>query len=146
MTLSAGERPAAFSAAGRWWRARPPSLTFHGPLRLVFFHCDRAALYQIWCGAQPAQALETAKLLSKLNHAARDSRGVGRSRRRPGEDGSRTRCLTLSYPCCSKEDMAMRDLIPWSRGGQMTVRRGEELNPFVTLHREMNRLFDDVFR
>jgi hypothetical protein len=29
---------------------------------------------------------------------------------------------------------------------RMTVRRGEELNPFLTLHREMNRLFDDVFR
>jgi HSP20 family protein len=26
------------------------------------------------------------------------------------------------------------------------VRRGEEFNPFLTLHREMNRLFDDVFR
>ena len=42
--------------------------------------------------------------------------------------------------------MAMRDLIPWNRGREMTVRRGEELNPFMTLHREMNRLFDDVFR
>jgi HSP20 family protein len=42
--------------------------------------------------------------------------------------------------------MAMRDLIPWSRGREMTARRGEELNPFLTLHREMNRLFDDVFR
>jgi HSP20 family protein len=40
----------------------------------------------------------------------------------------------------------MRDLIPWNRGREMTVRRGEELNPFMTLHREMNRLFDDVFR
>ena len=26
------------------------------------------------------------------------------------------------------------------------VRRGEEANPFLALHREMNRLFDDVFR
>jgi HSP20 family protein len=26
------------------------------------------------------------------------------------------------------------------------VRRGEEFNPFLTLHREMNRVFDDVFR
>src|SRR5437773_9314420 len=42
--------------------------------------------------------------------------------------------------------MAMRDLIPWSRGREMTVRRGEELSPFLTLHREMNRMFDDVFR
>jgi HSP20 family protein len=42
--------------------------------------------------------------------------------------------------------MAMRDLIPWGRGRDVAVRRGEELNPFLTLHREMNRLFDDVFR
>jgi HSP20 family protein len=41
--------------------------------------------------------------------------------------------------------MAMRDLIPWSRGREVSVRRGED-NPFLTLHREMNRLFDDVFR
>ena len=42
--------------------------------------------------------------------------------------------------------MAVRDLIPWRRGRDVTVRRGEETNPFLTLHREMNRLFDDVFR
>jgi len=42
--------------------------------------------------------------------------------------------------------MAMRDLIPWNRGREVSVRRGEELSPFFTLHREMNRLFDDVFR
>jgi HSP20 family protein len=41
--------------------------------------------------------------------------------------------------------MTMRDLIPWNRGRDMAVRRGED-NPFLTLHREMNRLFDDVFR
>ena len=41
--------------------------------------------------------------------------------------------------------MAMRDLIPWSRGRDVAVRRGED-SPFLTLHREMNRLFDDVFR
>src|SRR5947209_9626475 len=42
--------------------------------------------------------------------------------------------------------MAMRDLIPWNRGRDVTVSRGEEFNPLLTLHREMNRLFDDVFR
>lgn len=44
--------------------------------------------------------------------------------------------------------MAMRDLIPWNnnRGREVAVRRGEEATPFLTLHREMNRLFDDVFR
>ena len=42
--------------------------------------------------------------------------------------------------------MAIRGLIPWNRGREVAVRRGEEVNPFFTLHREMNRLFDDVFR
>lgn len=35
--------------------------------------------------------------------------------------------------------MAIRDLIPCRRGREVT-------NPFLTLHHEMNRLFDDVFR
>ena len=42
--------------------------------------------------------------------------------------------------------MSVRDLIPLKRGRDVTVRRGEEANPFLALHREMNRLFDDVFR
>ena len=43
--------------------------------------------------------------------------------------------------------MSLRDLIPWNnRGRNMSVHRGEDANPFLTLHREMNRLFDDVFR
>jgi HSP20 family protein len=42
--------------------------------------------------------------------------------------------------------MNMRDLIPWNRGRELSTRRGEDINPFLTLHREMNRLFDDVFR
>jgi len=44
--------------------------------------------------------------------------------------------------------MNMRDLIPWGRGQQRSPApslRGEEGHPFMTLHREMNRLFDDVF-
>jgi HSP20 family protein len=41
--------------------------------------------------------------------------------------------------------MAMRDLVPWGGGRNVSVHRGED-NPFLTLHREMNRLFDDVFR
>jgi len=41
----------------------------------------------------------------------------------------------------------MRDLIPWNRGGgDATTRRADEIYPFLTLHREMNRVFDDVFR
>jgi HSP20 family protein len=42
--------------------------------------------------------------------------------------------------------MTVRELTPWNRGRDVTVRRGEEANPFLALHREMNRLFDDVFR
>jgi HSP20 family protein len=44
--------------------------------------------------------------------------------------------------------MAVRDLIPWGRGRASvpsTMREGDEVSPFLTLHREMNRLFDDVF-
>jgi HSP20 family protein len=42
--------------------------------------------------------------------------------------------------------MAIRDLIPWNRDRDVAVRRGGSHDPFLTLHREMNRLFDDVFR
>ncbi len=44
--------------------------------------------------------------------------------------------------------MNVRDFIPWGRGqGHLpaSYREGER-NPFLALHREMNRLFDDVFR
>ena len=40
--------------------------------------------------------------------------------------------------------MGFRDLIPWSKNHEMVQRR-EEQNPFLALHREMNRLFDDAF-
>lgn len=42
--------------------------------------------------------------------------------------------------------MSMRDLIPWNGSSRVPVQRGEEGAPFLTLHREMSRLFDDVFR
>src|SRR5215211_8041876 len=42
--------------------------------------------------------------------------------------------------------MALRDFITWGRDQpSVPSRRGEEVSPFLTLHREMNRLFDDVF-
>ena len=41
--------------------------------------------------------------------------------------------------------MAFRDMIPWSRNQQLAPSR-ETFDPFFTLHREMNRLFDDAFR
>jgi len=44
--------------------------------------------------------------------------------------------------------MAVRDLIPWGRSRTSvpsTIQQGGEVSPFLTLHREMNRLFDDVF-
>jgi HSP20 family protein len=42
--------------------------------------------------------------------------------------------------------MAIRDLMPWNRSRDVTVRRGGETDPFLMLHREMNRLFDDFSR
>jgi HSP20 family protein len=40
--------------------------------------------------------------------------------------------------------MASRSLLPFSRNMPMS-RSGEETDPFLTLRREMNRLFDDAF-
>src|SRR6476661_3636102 len=40
--------------------------------------------------------------------------------------------------------MAIRDLIPWNKNQLSTT--GDVYDPFVTFHREMNRLIDDVFR
>jgi len=43
--------------------------------------------------------------------------------------------------------MNMRDLIPWGRSERSTVpstMRGDDSNPLLALHREMNRLFDDM--
>ena len=42
--------------------------------------------------------------------------------------------------------MAIRDLIPWNRGREIAPPRSEEANPFLALHREINRVFDDAFR
>src|SRR4051812_42562842 len=42
--------------------------------------------------------------------------------------------------------MAIRDLIRWNRGRDLNAHRGVEVAAFLTLHREVNRLFDDVFR
>jgi hypothetical protein len=44
--------------------------------------------------------------------------------------------------------MSVRDLIPWGRSNNQapTHYRDAEQHPFLTLHREMNRLFDDVLR
>ena len=41
--------------------------------------------------------------------------------------------------------MGVRDLIPWTKGQQLSTGH-ETFDPFFTLHREMNRLFDDIFR
>ncbi len=42
--------------------------------------------------------------------------------------------------------MDMKDLIPWSRPRNKMPALYRETDPFMTLHREVNRLFDDVFR
>ena len=41
--------------------------------------------------------------------------------------------------------MSVRDLIPWTKSQQPSTGR-EAFDPFLMLHREMNRLFDDAFR
>ena len=42
--------------------------------------------------------------------------------------------------------MDVSDLIPWRRDRNITARRVAEASQFLALHREMNQLFDDVFR
>jgi HSP20 family protein len=43
--------------------------------------------------------------------------------------------------------MSMRDLIPWGRNQNVSTSRStENVNPFLALHREMNRMFDDFSR
>jgi HSP20 family protein len=43
--------------------------------------------------------------------------------------------------------MNVRDLIPWNRSNnQVPAYQDQQPNPFLSLHREMNRLFDDAFR
>ena len=44
--------------------------------------------------------------------------------------------------------MNMRDLIPWGRQEASTPAafRDDQASPFLALHREMNRMFDQVFR
>ena len=43
--------------------------------------------------------------------------------------------------------MNVRDLVPWSRGDRErgTATRSESIHPVLSLHREMNRLFDEMF-
>ncbi|WVT77171.1 Hsp20/alpha crystallin family protein (plasmid) [Sinorhizobium chiapasense] len=44
--------------------------------------------------------------------------------------------------------MNVRDLIPWSRGTSQVpnIYRADDMDPFLSLHRNVNRLFDEVFR
>lgn len=44
--------------------------------------------------------------------------------------------------------MSVRDLIPWGRSNSRAPApyREEDRSPFLSLHREMNRVFDDFFR
>jgi HSP20 family protein len=44
--------------------------------------------------------------------------------------------------------MSVRDLIPWSRGTSQvpSIFREGDMDPFLSLHRNVNRLFDEVFR
>ena len=43
--------------------------------------------------------------------------------------------------------MAIKDLIPWNnKGREVGFQRASDVHPFLALHREMNRMFDEVFR
>lgn len=42
--------------------------------------------------------------------------------------------------------MSVKDLIPWSRVESKTPAFHRDADPFMALHREVNRLFDDAFR
>ncbi len=44
--------------------------------------------------------------------------------------------------------MNVRDLVPWSRGDRdrSSATRSDSVSPVLALHREMNRLFDYMFR
>jgi HSP20 family protein len=43
--------------------------------------------------------------------------------------------------------MAIKDHIPWNnKGREVGFQHGTDIHPFFALHREMNRMFDDVFR
>ena len=43
--------------------------------------------------------------------------------------------------------MAIKDLIPWNhKAREVSFQRTPEVHPFLALHREMNRMFDEVFR
>lgn len=43
--------------------------------------------------------------------------------------------------------MALRDLVPWNNGPRnVAAQRNETAHPFLALHREMNRMFDEAFR
>ena len=43
--------------------------------------------------------------------------------------------------------MAIKDLVPWNiKSREVGFPRGTDVHPFFTLHRELNRMFDDAFR
>jgi len=48
---------------------------------------------------------------------------------------------TIIIPTGRRIEMAIRDLIPWGRNDNQAG-----ISPFLDLHREVNRLFDEAFR
>jgi HSP20 family protein len=57
-------------------------------------------------------------------------------------------CTTEKENRRKETTMSVRDLIPWSRGDERapSIYRGSDMDPFLSLHRNVNRLFDEVFR
>lgn len=42
--------------------------------------------------------------------------------------------------------MALKDLIPWGKNGREVAVRREDEHPFMSLHREIDHLFDSFYR
>jgi HSP20 family protein len=100
------------------------------------------------------EAMKPRRIAIKSGHAAAESQqvdhktaawAVERPSRTQGLGGAR-RGPRDEAQYAMEATMSVKDLIPWNRERDVTVRQGEEANPFLALHREMNRLFDDAFR
>jgi HSP20 family protein len=42
--------------------------------------------------------------------------------------------------------MTIKDLIPWNKGRSVPVHGSDDVHPLLAMHREMNRMFDNLFR
>jgi HSP20 family protein len=96
---------------------------------------------------------ESDEAASAPNRKARKLRALSRSTpKQPGADVSpSTRRLPAAFAAArasitGEETMTTRDMTGSNKGREVATQRGGDVNPFLTLHREINRMFDDVFR